>query len=99
MQIVDYIGVPKGIRTPVTAVKGRCPGPLDDGDADWTCRAGRGRLHGSRLMNNVWGEPAAAARRGPDDPARQAARLSGFIRTYMSPWRSRTHPADRRCRR
>src|SRR5215469_8814622 len=28
------IGVPKGIRTPVTAVKGRCPGPLDDGDAD-----------------------------------------------------------------
>ena len=27
-------GVPKGIRTPVTAVKGRCPGPLDDGDTD-----------------------------------------------------------------
>ncbi len=25
-------GVPKGIRTPVTAVKGRCPWPLDDGD-------------------------------------------------------------------
>lgn len=24
--------VPKGIRTPVTAVKGRCPEPLDDGD-------------------------------------------------------------------
>src|SRR5206468_3555811 len=24
---------PKGIRTPVTAVKGRCPGPLDDGAA------------------------------------------------------------------
>ncbi len=35
-------GVPKGIRTPVTAVKGQCPRPLDDGDteiawqiADW----------------------------------------------------------------
>src|ERR1700722_7657417 len=27
------IGVPKGIRTPVTAVKGRCPRPLDDGDS------------------------------------------------------------------
>src|SRR6516162_9733628 len=27
-----WSGVPKGIRTPVTAVKGRCPGPLDDGD-------------------------------------------------------------------
>lgn len=24
-------GDPRGIRTPVTAVKGRCPGPLDDG--------------------------------------------------------------------
>ena len=26
-------GVPKGIRTPVTAVKGQCPRPLDDGDS------------------------------------------------------------------
>ena len=26
-------GIPKGVRTPVTAVKGRCPRPLDDGDA------------------------------------------------------------------
>jgi site-specific DNA recombinase len=26
------IGVPYGIRTRVTAVKGRCPGPLDEGD-------------------------------------------------------------------
>src|SRR5215208_4728648 len=26
-----YASDPKGIRTPVTAVKGRCPGPLDDG--------------------------------------------------------------------
>ena len=25
-------GVPTGVRTPVTAVKGRCPRPLDDGD-------------------------------------------------------------------
>ncbi len=25
-------GVPKGVRTPVLAVKGRCPRPLDDGD-------------------------------------------------------------------
>ena len=27
-----FYGVPTGIRTPVTAVKGRCPRPLDDGD-------------------------------------------------------------------
>ena len=30
-------GVPTGIRTPVTAVKGRCPRPLDDRDVlMWT---------------------------------------------------------------
>jgi hypothetical protein len=29
---IDLIGVPRGIRTPVAAVKGRCPRPLDDGD-------------------------------------------------------------------
>src|SRR5213080_5385371 len=34
------IGVPKGIRTPVTAVKGRCPGPLDDGDTAAPRQAG-----------------------------------------------------------
>lgn len=27
------IGVPTGIRTPVSTVKGWCPRPLDDGDA------------------------------------------------------------------
>jgi hypothetical protein len=27
------IGVPTGIRTPVLSVKGRCPRPLDDGNA------------------------------------------------------------------
>ena len=27
-------GVPKGIRTPVAAVKGQCPRPLDDGDIE-----------------------------------------------------------------
>ena len=30
------LGVPTGIRTPVIAVKGRCPRPLDDGDVDTT---------------------------------------------------------------
>ena len=29
------LGVPTGIRTPVTAVKGQCPRPLDDGDPDF----------------------------------------------------------------
>ena len=32
--LINYLeyGVPTGIRTPVTAVKGRCPRPLDDRD-------------------------------------------------------------------
>ena len=33
-QRVVLDGVPKGIRTPVTAVRGRCPRPLDDGDVE-----------------------------------------------------------------
>ena len=32
----DKSCVPKGIRTPVAAVKGQCPRPLDDGDLEQT---------------------------------------------------------------
>jgi hypothetical protein len=32
-KLLIMFGVPDGIRTRVTAVKGRCPRPLDDGDA------------------------------------------------------------------
>ena len=32
MRTLSKSGVPTGIRTPVIAVKGRCPRPLDDGD-------------------------------------------------------------------
>ena len=31
---IGFYGVPKGILTPVAAVKGQCPRPLDDGDAE-----------------------------------------------------------------
>ena len=34
-QAVDLPGVPRGTRTPVFAVRGRRPGPLDDGDQRW----------------------------------------------------------------
>src|SRR6266511_5938110 len=37
--------VPSGIRTRVAAVKGRCPGPLDDGDGGWSSgEPGRDRM-------------------------------------------------------
>ena len=41
-------GVPKGIRTPVTAVKGRCPRPLDDGDLN---RGGHSTCPGKKLQS------------------------------------------------
>ena len=59
-------GVPRGIRTPVTAVKGRCPGPLDDGDAgkiyrgaeSWWSQSGSNRrplqCHCSALPAELW---------------------------------------------
>ena len=44
-------GVPKGIRTPVTAVKGRCPRPLDDGDRNFFYRNKLDKLRNLRLTN------------------------------------------------
>jgi hypothetical protein len=58
------IGVPTGIRTPVTSVKGMCPRPLDDGDLDldhqsnWWSQAGSNRrplaCHASALPAELW---------------------------------------------
>ena len=36
VEVFRRSGIPKGIRTPVTAVKGRCPRPLDDRDTKTT---------------------------------------------------------------
>ena len=44
----DQAGVPNGIRTRVLALKGLCPGPLDDGDVRITF-AGEPRASGWRL--------------------------------------------------
>ena len=41
-------GVPKGVRTPVTAVKGQCPRPLDDGDLELFSIKNRGHDGGAR---------------------------------------------------
>ncbi len=59
--LIEIMGVPKGIRTPVTAVKGRCPGPLNDGNPAARelrraqpvppLRRGAARLHARRLVN------------------------------------------------
>ncbi len=57
MSFTHYrIGVPKGIRTPVTAVKGQCPRPLDDGDTKnphQVINPARSRQHESTLMTST----------------------------------------------
>src|SRR2546421_4729857 len=66
---VPEVGVPKGIRTPVTAVKGRCPGPLDDGDTAAPRQAGaEDYTTDVRPTNEVSGAPRRSARRGPHGP-------------------------------
>ena len=59
--------VPKGIRTPVTAVKGRCPRPLDDGDC--SDRDGGGKrdrtadlLHAMQALSQLSYTPTREAR-------------------------------------
>ena len=47
-EAVDLVGVPYRIRTGVAAVRGRCPGPLDEGDE---ARA---------AVNNGWRRPDQA---------------------------------------
>ena len=57
-------GVPKGIRTPVTAVKGRCPRPLDDGDLELFVYGGAKRdrtadlLHAMQALSQLSYNPA-----------------------------------------
>src|SRR5262249_2036858 len=45
--LIDFIGVPYRIRTGVAAVRGRCPGPLDEGDE-------------ARSVNSDWRAPDQA---------------------------------------
>src|SRR5882762_6466610 len=70
-QVTDYIGVPKGIRTPVTAVKGRCPGPLDDGDAEGLPPGGARKI--TRLTPGGQRTPREARRSHPPRSRRSAA--------------------------
>src|SRR6267378_3202021 len=68
---LDLIGVPRGIRTPVTAVRGRCPGPLDDGDAEGLPPGGARKI--TRLTPGGQRTPREARRSHPPRSRRSAA--------------------------
>src|SRR5215813_7825053 len=59
-------GVPTGIRTPVTAVKGRCPRPLDDGDCGSVGGGNRDRtgdlLHAMQALSQLSYTPNQGAK-------------------------------------
>src|SRR5436190_17486958 len=90
-QKYDAAGVPRGIRTPVTAVKGRCPRPLDDGDegrveppepyAKWWSQPGSNRrplaCHASALPAELW--PRVISRRCE----RRTSKAGYFTLWYM----------------
>ncbi len=73
------VGVPRGIRTPVAAVKGRCPWPLDDGDA---C--------GTKV-----GEPSAGRTRDPLIKSQMLCQLSYGLNRNGVCYRITTVPVKR----
>src|SRR5271155_4061528 len=78
IQLLDIIGVPKGIRTPVTAVKGRCPRPLDDGDRE-------PQAHGSRAVRSE-NQSSAALGSPPPASADTPAPARCCAGAAVSPW-------------
>ena len=72
-----YVGVPDGIRTRVIAVKGRCPRPLDDGDAMKTQEAPRFDLCSFSRLRGL-GVPVKGFAANPSSTKnRRLARMSG----------------------
>ena len=82
--------VPNGIRTRAAAVKGRCPGPLDDGDAGWCGRphnlaAKRGHEQaGSSKRVQAQGSGRASLRRLRKPPISATTLPGGVVMTRAS---------------
>src|SRR5574343_1848076 len=101
-------GVPTGIRTPVTAVKGRCPRPLDDGDPDFLLsHFGGGKrdrtadlLHAMQALSQLSYTPAAKEGRIIGTSPAVVKGFSRFfrdtVRAPRSPCRGRSGRSPRR---
>jgi hypothetical protein len=89
-------GVPKGIRTPVAAVKGQCPRPLDDGDLElFSIGLGGARrdrtadlLHAMQALSQLSYSPNGAAHFTDADRRCQEAVITQFMAlpiNYLQP--------------
>src|SRR3954466_1659024 len=91
-------GVPMGIRTPVTAVKGRCPRPLDDGDCDCVrlCCGSVGGGNRDRTGDLLHAMQALSQLSYTPDRGRELylSRRPAFYRKCASAWRT---AGPRRC--
>src|ERR1700740_3793379 len=77
-------GVPDGIRTRVTAVKGRCPGPLDDGDADRPRHAGGGGARRDRTADLLHAMQALSQLSyGPTQGRRNVRTAPGIVKLRL----------------
>ena len=81
-QAADNIGVPNRIRTGVAAVKGRCPGPLDDGDG--RRRRGHGLPATAAEINTGWALRSRQPRRRVISAARSGVAARGAQGSAMS---------------
>ena len=85
---IDLTGVPDGIRTRVTAVKGRCPRPLDDGDAcalRLRIRQAAAMTTGGEAQNQRLNPPSAAGL-----PTERVAAILRGLHSFNQPDRGKT---------
>ena len=105
---VVFYGVPTGIRTPVTAVKGQCPRPLDDRDSRRlrgdTGGGSRDRtddlLHAMQALSQLSYTPTGAANYSVPPPVKKESltreRLAALSRGARGLLRAPAAPAPRR---
>ena len=85
---LKLLGVPTGSRTPVAGVKGRCPRPLDDGDAykcheQWTALTEFGSIYRSAAFCQVTNDKSGVKNKFFEIPLNPLCGR-GFCHDYVS---------------